>query len=79
MKKFFAVFLLAASLVACDNAANTEAGAKDSLDSIANEKKDALDSTNEVRKDVIDSTTEMKKEAVDKMDSANRKVDSVMN
>lgn len=77
MKKIFLCLVIGVSLAACDNSANSEAGRKDSLDSIANEKKDRLDSTTEVKKDRIDSTTENQKEALDKMDSMNRVKDSV--
>jgi hypothetical protein len=65
MKKFFVLFVLAASLVACNNSADSAADTKDSLDSIANERKDVIDSSAEQRKDVIDSTTEAKKDVID--------------
>ncbi|RYF85805.1 MAG: hypothetical protein EON98_05525 [Chitinophagaceae bacterium] len=76
MKKLFFCFALAVAFVACDNSANTEARAKDSLDSIANAKKEMIDSSADQRKDVIDSTTENQKDAIDKMDSLNNKKDS---
>jgi hypothetical protein len=72
MKKFLAILAIAGTLVACNNAAESEGDAKDSLDSIASEKKEAIDSSAEVRKEVIDSTTEQKKEAIDRRDSLNR-------
>ncbi len=73
MKKLFIVFAVAFAFTACNNSAETAADAKDSLDSIANEKKEVIDSTADVKKDVIDSTTEQKKEAIEKLDSLNRK------
>jgi hypothetical protein len=76
MKKVILSFLIAGSLVACDNAANSDGDAKDSLDSIANEKKENIDSSADVRKDVIDSTTENQKEAIDRIDSMNVRKDS---
>jgi len=79
MKKFLAILVIAGTLVACNNDADSTENAKDSLDSVAAEKKDMIDSTADQRKDMIDSTTEMKKDAMDKMDSANRKMDSTNN
>jgi len=76
MKKFILSAVVAFSLLACDNAANTEARTKDSLDSIANAKKEKIDSSAEERKDVIDSTTQLQKEAAERADSINRKKDS---
>lgn len=66
-----------AVLIACDNAADSEARAKDSLDSIANAKKDVIDSSAEQRKDIIDSTTENKKEVIDSLNALEEKADSV--
>ena len=77
MKKIFLCLALATAFIACDNAANTEANTKDSLDSIANAKKDVIDSSAEQRKEVIDSTTENQKNVIDKTDSLNNKKDSV--
>jgi hypothetical protein len=77
MKKFLAIIAVAGTLIACNNAADSTENAQDSLDSVAAEQKDRIDSSADQRKDVIDSTTEMKKEALDKLDSANRKMDSV--
>lgn len=79
MKKLFLVLAIAGALTACNNAADSTADAKDSLDSLASEKKEMIDSTSEEKKDVIDSTTEQKKEALDKMDSASKKADSAVN
>jgi hypothetical protein len=76
MKKVILTAAVAFTLFACDNAANTEARTKDSLDSVANAKKDMVDSSAETRKDRIDSTTEIQKDAVDKADSANRAKDT---
>lgn len=69
MKKFLTVFVLAGALVACNNASESAADAKDSLDSVASERKEVIDSSAEARKDMIDSTTEQKKDAIDKVDS----------
>lgn len=76
MKKLFFVLVTAATITACDNAADSEARAKDSLDSIANAKKDVIDSSADTRKDIIDSTTEQKKEVLDSLESLNNKVDT---
>ena len=76
MKKVFFALVVAASLVACNDSADTGSNGKDSLDSIAEEKKEMIDSSAEERKDIVDSTTEAKKEALDKIDSANRKQDT---
>lgn len=76
MKKLVLSLAVATLFVACNNAADTTDNAKDSLDSIANEKKDMIDSSADQRKDVIDSTTGVQKDALEKMDSANAKKDS---
>ncbi|MGV3658013.1 MAG: hypothetical protein ACO1NX_08660 [Chitinophagaceae bacterium] len=76
MKKFLAIAVLAVSLVACNESGDAAADAKDSLDSIANQKIEAIDSSADARIDAIDSTTEAKKDQLDstlnKADSANR-------
>lgn len=76
MKKILAIAVLAVSLVACNESADSAARAKDSLDSIANAKIEVIDSSADARIDAIDSTTEAKKDALDS--TANR-VDSVRN
>lgn len=76
MKKLLFVFVAAAGMIACDNAADSEARAKDSLDSIANAKKEVIDSSAEQRKDIIDSTTESKKEVIDSLNTLEEKADS---
>ena len=76
MKKLLVCLPLATTFIACDNAANTEANPKDSLDSIANEKKESIDSSAEQRKEIVDSTTEQQKETLDRVDSLNKKKDS---
>jgi hypothetical protein len=77
MKKFILSLAVVTMFIACDNAADTEARKKDSLDSIANIRKDVIDSTAEQRKEVIDSTTQLQKDALDRTDSLNRVKDSV--
>ena len=74
MKKILALAVLAVSLVACNESADSAARAKDSLDSIANAKIEVIDSSADAKIDAIDSTTEAKKEALDS--TANR-VDSI--
>ena len=69
MKKLIFSLAVATVFIACDNAADSSARTKDSLDSIANAKKDVIDSTAEQRKDIIDSTTEQQKEAIERRDS----------
>jgi hypothetical protein len=77
MKKLIFSLALATLFIACDNAANTDSDAKDSLDSIANAKKEKIDSSAEVRKEVIDSTTERQKDILNRADSMNQRKDSV--
>ena len=77
MKKLLIAFCVSIAFIACDNAADSEARKKDSLDSIANLKKDKIDSSAEQRKEVIDSVTEKQKDAIDKSDSLNKRKDSV--
>ena len=73
MKKLLVVFAIAGSLIACNNAADTTADAKDSIDSVASETKEMIDSTADQKMDKVDSTAEVKKDSLDKMDSAARK------
>ena len=75
MKRLFLLFAVVFA-VSCNNAADTSANAKDSLDSVAKAKTDKIDSTAEQRKDAIDSTTERQKDALDRKDSANQRKDS---
>ena len=70
MKKLLVVFAVAVSLAACNNAADSTADAKDSIDSVANEKIEAVDSTAEQKMDQIDSTAEQAKDSLNKIDSA---------
>jgi hypothetical protein len=73
MKRILAMFLLAGSLAACNNSADTTGEKKDSLDSTASERKDMVDSSADQKKDMIDSSTERKKDALDRVDSMNKK------
>ena len=73
MKKLFLVFAIAASMVACNNEADSTADAKDSIDSAASETKDMIDSTAEQKMDNVDSLAEQKKDSLDKIDSAANK------
>ena len=73
MKKFLGILAIAGTLVACNDSADSSANAKDSLDSIANEKKDNIDSAADQKKDAVDSVTDAKKDAVNKIDSLNKK------
>ena len=67
MKKVLLGFMIAATMVACNNAADSTENAKDSIDSAATEIKENIDSAADAKKDVIDSTAEMKKDAVDSL------------
>lgn len=73
MKKLLVVFAIAGSLVACNNAADSTADAKDSVDSVASETKDMIDSTAEQKMDNVDSLADQKKDSLDKIDSAAKK------
>ena len=77
MKRTFVALAILVSLAACNNSGTSTGEKKDSLDSVAREKKERIDSSAEQRKDVIDSTTNHQKQALDKVDSMNRKKDSV--
>jgi hypothetical protein len=73
MKRILAMFLLAGSLVACNNSGETTGDKKDSLDSMATERKDMVDSTADQKKDMIDSSTDRKKDSLDRIDSMKKK------
>lgn len=66
MKKLLVVFAIAGSLIACNNAADSTADAKDSIDSVAAEKKEMIDSTAEQRIDRVDSIAEQAKDSLNK-------------
>lgn len=70
MKKLFAIIAIAGSLVACNNAADSTAEVKDSIDSIASEKTEAIDSAAAAKTEAVDSLAEAAKDSVDKKDSA---------
>ena len=65
MKRIFSVLFISASLVACNNSADSVSEQKDSLDSVAKAHKENIDSTNEASKDMIDSSSKALKENVD--------------
>ena len=65
MKKLFLVFLVAGSLVACDNAANTADNAKDSLYSVTKLQKESVDEAAKDAKENLDSTSDAVKDSVD--------------
>lgn len=69
MKKVLFVLIAAATITACDNAADSTQRAKDSLDSIANVKKDVIDSTTQEKKETLDSLE-------DRRDSINSATDT---
>ena len=73
MKRFLGIFIIAASMAACNDSAESADSRKDSIDSVANASKDVIDSSADARKDAIDSSAEAKKEALDRLDSLNRK------
>lgn len=77
MKKVLFAFALAGVFTACNNAADTEARAKDSLDSIQKLQKESVENAATDAKQNIDSTIEMKKDSVDSIhsgvDTANKK------
>ncbi len=70
MKKVFLVIMAAAFFASCNNATDSAADAKDSLDSIANVKKDVIDSTTEQKKENIDSLAERRDSIQDARDTS---------
>lgn len=67
MKKLALFLFVAAFAVACDNAADAEQRAKDSLDSVKNAKVDMIDSTADQRIDSVEQNIEAQKEMVDSL------------
>lgn len=72
MKKLLLTGLITASLAACNNAADSEADAKDSIDSALNAQKEVVDSIADERKDLIDTIKDRKIDSLERMDTANR-------
>lgn len=70
MKKFLAILIIAGSLTACNDAANSTDNKMDSIDSAASEVKDRLETTGagenaiDSANDIIDSSAEAKKDSV---------------
>ncbi len=67
MKKVFMVLAVAGFLVSCDNAANSEARTKDSLDSVEKAQKAMVNDQADKSKDSIDQKTDAQKDMVDSM------------
>lgn len=67
MKKLMGILAIAAVFTACDNAADAEKNAKDSIDSITNLQKESVDDAAKDAKENIDSTMEIKKDSVDSL------------
>jgi hypothetical protein len=65
MKKLFIVLAVAGSLVACNNAADPAARAKDSLDSVTNLQKESVENAAQDAKENLDSTKDAVKDSVD--------------
>ena len=71
MKKILGIFLIAGSLVACnDNAPSTE-NSKDSLDSVEKAKNDTIENRSDRMQDSVTMKTDAMKDSLDKKDSAN--------
>jgi hypothetical protein len=78
MKKLFLIFIVAGSLVACNNAGDTGQKTLDSLDSSKNLQKESIDAAAQDAKKNIDSTTQAVKDSVGaalnrSQDTTNRK------
>lgn len=67
MKKVLMVIAIAGFMASCNNAADTEARTKDSLDSIGKLQKESVENAADTAKKNIDSTTEAQKNMVDSM------------
>ena len=67
MKKVFAVLAIAGFITSCNNAANSEARTKDSLDSVAKAQKSMVNDQADKSKDSIEQTKDAQKNMVDSM------------
>jgi len=65
MKKVFLAFLVAGFLVSCDNAADTEKRAKDSLDSVTTLQKESIDEAAQDAKQNVEQMNDSLKENLD--------------
>lgn len=76
MKKVLMVVAVAGFLASCNNAADSEARAKDSLDSVAKAQKSMVNDQADKSKDSIEQTKDAQKNMVDSMhngmDSTNK-------
>ncbi|MGE5520705.1 MAG: hypothetical protein ACM3VS_12310 [Candidatus Dadabacteria bacterium] len=73
MKKILLIGIITASFMACNNAADTTADKKDSIDSALNEQKDKVDSIADQRKELIDTIKDRKIDSLKAIDSAQKK------
>lgn len=67
MKKFLGILFIAASLVACNDSANTTERTKDSLDSVEKAKKEIVEDKSDSTINKIDSVYDAKGDSVKKM------------
>lgn len=72
MKKFLGILVIAGTLVACNNSADSSENSKDSIDSAANAQKEAVDSNANNLQNQIDSSADAKKDSLSAKDSATR-------
>ena len=72
MKKFLGVLVIAASLVACNNSADTVHNTKDSLDSVEKAKKDMVENAADSTINKIDSTYDAAKDSLQAKDSLSK-------
>jgi hypothetical protein len=72
MKKFLGVLVIAASLVACNNSADTVDNTKDSLDSVEKAKKEGVENAADSTINKIDSTYDAAKDSLQAKDSLSK-------
>jgi hypothetical protein len=72
MKKFLGVLVIAASLVACNNSADTVDNTKDSLDSVEKAKKENVENAADSTINKIDSTYDAAKDSLQAKDSLSK-------
>ena len=73
MKKFLGILAISATMVACNNSADSTENTKDSLDSVASAQKDTIENVSDRAKDSVEAHTEAAKDSVNAKDSAAHK------
>jgi hypothetical protein len=72
MKKFLGILAISATMVACNNSADSTENKQDSIDSAANAQKELVDSSANATTNAIDSAADATKDKIDSSAAAKK-------